>query len=130
MSVRESQHSVSEWLTTVNASTDEAETAWRQLWDHYAPQVLALAREHLAHGRKPLLAESDVVVVQDLFCGMQAGRFPRLTSRVSVRTVRRKVRAVAQRWQQVVAAGAISRRDLRQAFDTWRGVERNAEGSS
>jgi len=233
MSEQESHHSVSEWLTTVNTSAGEAETAWQQLWDRYAPQVLVLACERMTHARKPLLDESDGVVdvFQDLFRGVQAGRFPRLNNRdelqrllrtitqrraidaarrnggrghreegesagpatdselsgnspleqvaaaspapeftlvacetlaqlldslgdqtlrqvalmrvlaatdeeiaaairVSVRTVQRKVRAVAQRWQQVVAAEGISLGELRQSFDTWPGVERDADGRS
>lgn len=79
----DSHHSVSDWLTTVNTSDGEAETAWRHLWDRYAPRVTALARERLGQGRQPLADEEDVVieVFKELFRGMQAGRFPRLGNR-------------------------------------------------
>lgn len=62
MSEINSQHSVSKWLTTINASHGEAETAWHHLWDRYAPGMTALARERLGRGRKPLADEEDVVI--------------------------------------------------------------------
>jgi hypothetical protein len=35
--------SVTAWLTTITISQGEADTAWRNLWDRYAPAVQALA---------------------------------------------------------------------------------------
>ena len=83
MSEVNSDHSVSNWLTTINASHGEAETAWRRLWDRYAPGMTALARERLAHRRKPLADEEDVVIeaFKDLFRGVQGGCFGQLTNR-------------------------------------------------
>lgn len=70
-------HSVSEWLSTVNHTDGEAETAWCHLWERHAPGVTALARERLPQGRKPLADEDDDVVdvFKDLFRGMKEHRF-------------------------------------------------------
>jgi len=75
--------SVTAWLTTLTVSQGEADTAWRKLWHRYAPAMQALARRHLADGRKPLADDEDIVVeaFRDLFQGIQAGRFAQLTDR-------------------------------------------------
>lgn len=75
--------SVTAWLKTITVSPGEADTAWRNLWERYAPAMRALARRHLAGGRKPLADEEDIVVeaFRDLFQGIQAGRFTQLTNR-------------------------------------------------
>jgi DNA-directed RNA polymerase specialized sigma24 family protein len=78
-----SHHSVSDWLTTINRSQSDAETAWRQLWNRYAPGMMSLARRRLAEGRKPLVDEEDVVIeaFKELFRGVQRGTFARLANR-------------------------------------------------
>lgn len=75
--------SVTAWLTTLNVTRGEADTAWRNVWDRYAPTMQALARQHLPAGRKPLADEDDIVVeaFRDLFQGLQAGRFAQLNDR-------------------------------------------------
>lgn len=83
MSESNSRHSVSEWLSTVNAKHGEADTAWHQIWKRYAPRMRILARNQLPPGRKPLADEEDIVieVFKEFFQGVQQGSFARLSNR-------------------------------------------------
>ena len=94
MSEVNSDHSVSDWLTTINASHGEAETAWRRLWDRYAPGMTALAWERLGHRRKPLADEEDVVI--------------------------EAFKDLARRWRKVASLASLSFRELWQTFQCWR----------
>jgi len=75
--------SVTDWLTTISDAHGEADTAWRSLWERYAPVMQALARPYVGDGRKPLADDEDSVVeaFRDLFQGNQDGRFAQRTDR-------------------------------------------------
>jgi DNA-directed RNA polymerase specialized sigma24 family protein len=135
MSESSSHHSVSGWLSTVNSTHGEADTAWRHLWERYAPGMTELARGRLTPGRKPLADEEDVVVevFKALFRGVQGGRFAHLSNRDDLQqilimlTQRRAVDAARRngvRTAHEIGESALQRADVGDGSD--RPIERIA----